>query len=103
MFNFVNQNASNENMPVNNSNLTVDFDALQKARQDLISEIDAIMEYDEHIHTTSNAVARETWEHIKDEELNHVGELLGLLKYLDVSQVKYVLEGLQEFEDRLKN
>ena len=102
MFNFVNQNAVNGNMQTD-GNMTVDFDALQKARKDLVGEIEAIMEYDNHIHTTSNSLARKTWEHIKKDELHHVGELLGLLKYLDVSQVPEVLAGLEEFDNLKQN
>ena len=99
MFNFVNQNASK--MQTSASNL--DFDVLQKARKDLVGEIEAIIEYDNHIHETSNKLAKETWQHIKEEELHHVGELLGLLKYLDVSQVEPVLRGLQEFDELEQN
>ena len=86
MFNFVNQNASK----IQTSASNLDFDVLQKARKDLVGEIEAIMEYDNHIHSTNNKLAKETWQHIKEEELHHVGELLGLLKNLDVSQVEKI-------------
>lgn len=76
-----------------------DFETLQKARRDLIGEIQAVIEYDEHIHTTNNQTAIKTWESIKNEELVHVGELLGLINYLDESQRQYVLKGLAEFND----
>lgn len=99
MFNFVNQNASK----IQTSASNLDFDVLQKARKDLVGEIDAIIEYDNHIHSTNNKLAKETWEHIKEEELHHVGELLGLLKMLDVSQVEPVLRGLQEFDELEQN
>ncbi len=73
------------------------FDTLQKARQDLIGEIQAVIEYDAHIHSTNNSVARQVWQHIKNEELVHVGELLGLINYLDPEQKQYVEKGLLEF------
>ena len=38
---------------------------LGKARLDLIGEIQAIFDYDEHINTTNNQIARETWTDIK--------------------------------------
>ena len=101
MFSFVNKNSS-ENM-VETNMVETDFDALQKARKDLIGEIEAIMEYDNHIHTTRNELAKKAWEHIKEEELHHVGELLGLLKYLDVNQVQHVLNGMKEFEELKQN
>ena len=79
-----------------------DFETLQKARQDLLGEIQAIIEYDNHIHTTTNKFAIKTWEDIKNEELNHVGKLIGLINYLDPSQKQYVVSGFSEFND-LKN
>ena len=83
-----------------NSNMSNDFDTLQKARQDLIGEIQAVIEYDNHIHTTNNRLADETWIDIKNEELVHVGELLALIDYLDSSQRKYIQKGIMEFNNR---
>ena len=102
MFNFANQAVGKENFQPSN-NVAINFDALQKARKDLIGEIEAIMEYDNHIHDTANALARKTWEHIKQDELHHVGELLGLLSYLDPSQVPEVVAGFEEFEKLKQN
>ena len=95
MFGFVNQ-SSNE---IKTNSVEVDFEALQKARKDLVGEIEAIIEYDNHINSATNELAKRTWEHIKKEELHHVGELLGLLKILDVSQVPEVLAGFQEVSE----
>ena len=78
------------------------FDTLQKARQDLIGEIQAVIEYDAHIHSTNNPLARQTWQHIKNEELAHIGELLGLINYLDPEQKQYVQKGLAEFFENQK-
>ena len=80
----------------------MNFDTLQKARQDLIGEIQAVIEYDAHIHSTSDRVARQTWQHIKNEELVHVGELLGLISYLDPDQKQFVQKGLNEFFESQK-
>ena len=79
-----------------------DFDTLQKARQDLIGEIQAVIEYDAHLRSTNDRLAKATWENIKNEELVHVGELLGLLAYLDPAQKSFVQKGLSEFAERLK-
>ena len=73
------------------------FDTLQKARKDLIGEIQAVIDYDSHIHTTNDKLARNTWNHIKEEELVHIGELLALLNYLDPSQIEFVQKGFNEF------
>lgn len=78
-----------------------DFEALQNARKDLIGELDAIIQYDDHLHKTDNKLAKETWENIRDEELMHVGELLGLLFCLAPYQKEYVEKGLDEFNDRV--
>ncbi len=83
-----------------NSEITpsvMSFDTLQKARQDLIGEIQAVIEYDAHIRSSSDSVARQTWQSIKNEELVHVGELLALINYLDSEQKKYVEKGIKEF------
>ena len=80
----------------------MNFDTLQKARQDLIGEIQAIIEYDNHLHNTNDRLARQTWNSIKNEELVHVGELLGLLNYLDPEQNQFVQKGFSEFYDSQK-
>ena len=79
----------------------MDFETLQNARRDLIGELDAIIQYDDHLHKTNIDLARATWENIRNEELVHVGELLGLLYYLAPYQKQFVEQGLQEFNERL--
>ena len=94
---------NNQNQQTNNSNSNItDFEILQKARQDLVGEIQAIIEYDNHIKSTSNRVAKETWQNIKNEELTHVGELLALINYIDESQQKYIQQGINEFNLRIE-
>ena len=78
------------------------FDTLQKARKDLIGEIQAVIEYDSHLRSTSDHLARKTWQDIKNEELVHIGELLGLLSYLDPEQKQFVQKGFSEFYERQK-
>ena len=95
MFNF--NNFSSENAtPVSN------YDTLQKARQDLIGEMQAIIEYDAHIHNSTDRLARQTWQDIKNEELVHFGELLALINYLDPEQNQFVQKGFTEFYERQK-
>lgn len=84
------------------TNNVSNFDTVQKARADLVGEIQAIIEYDAHVNSSSDKLAKETWINIKNEELVHVGELLALLNYLDPSQKQYVDEGIKEFMERLK-
>ena len=89
------------NVPRNDSGNVVDYDALQKARKDLIGELDAVIQYDDHIHTSNVEAAKATWVDIRNEELVHVGELLGLILYLAPYQRKFVEDGLKEFDERL--
>lgn len=85
----------------NNQNSANDFETLQNARKDLIGELQAIIEYDDHLHKTNIEIAKATWENIRNEEMTHVGELLGLLNYLAPYQKAFVEQGLNEFNDRL--
>lgn len=78
-----------------------EFETLQNARRDLIGEIDAIIQYDGHLHSTDNLIAKQTWENIRNEELVHVGELIGLLYWLAPYQKEFVERGLNEFNERL--
>ena len=82
MFNYNNQNGNNPNGRNSNQGNAETFETLQNARRDLVGEIDAIIQYDEHLHKTNIDIAKQTWKNIRDEELTHVGELLGLLFYL---------------------
>ena len=77
------------------------FETLQQARKDLMGEIEAIIQYDYHAYSTQGSAARQTWISIKNEELNHVGELLALLNYLDPSQKQHVEKGVEEFNEIL--
>ena len=84
----------------NNTNYN-HFDILQEARQDLMGEIEAVMQYDNHIRNTQNMVAKNTWTDIRDEELVHLGQLFAMVLYLDPSQKALIEKGMKEFDDRL--
>ena len=105
MFNYNNQNgnymSNNPNGRNSNQGNAETFETLQNARRDLVGEIDAIIQYDEHLHKTNIEIAKQTWKNIRDEELTHVGELLGLLYYLAPYQKEFVEKGLDEFNERL--
>ena len=103
MFNFFNNqnNSVNNENKIDKSNMMDNFADLQKARKDLIGEWEAIMQYDEHIHSSTNRLAVETWQNIKDEELVHSGELLSLIMYLDPSQKQFIEKGIAEFNERM--
>ncbi len=81
-----------------NSNV---FLTLQQARQDLVGELEAIIQYDNHIESTMNPMAKQTWINIRNEELVHVGELFAMINYLNPSQKQYIEKGIVEFNERL--
>lgn len=104
MFNYGNQNnnfTGNNGVRNSSQNGANVFETLQNARKDLVGELQAIIEYDDHIRQTNVEIAKTTWENIRNEELTHVGELLGLLNYLAPYQKSFVEQGLNEFNDRL--
>ena len=63
-------------------------DDLDMLREDLISELQAINQYQEHILDLENEQAVNTLEHIVEEEKEHVAELLRLIQNLDPAQAE---------------
>lgn len=80
-----------------------DFLTIQNARKDLIGEIEAVIQYDNHIHETNDQQTINTLKRIKQDELMHIGELLALLNYLDATQTIFVQKGVEEFESAQNN
>ena len=62
------------------------IDDLEMLREDLISELQAINQYHEHILVLENEEAVTALEHIIEEEKEHVAELLKLIQNLDPVQ-----------------
>ena len=79
----------------------MDFRTIQNAREDLVGEIDAIIQYAAHLRATDNRAAQLTTRDIMQEEMVHVGELMALLFRLDSDFKKKFDEGVNEFNDRL--
>ena len=63
-------------------------DDLDMLREDLIAELQAINQYQEHILDLENEEAVNTLEHIVEEEKEHVAELLRLIQKLDPAQAE---------------
>jgi len=61
-------------------------DDLDMLREDLIGELQAINQYQEHVLDLENEEAVNTLEHIIEEEKEHVAELLRLIQNLDPAQ-----------------
>jgi len=64
------------------------LDDLEILREDLIGELQAINQYQEHILDLENEEAVNTLEHIVEEEKEHVAELLRLIQNLDPAQAE---------------
>jgi len=68
---------------------------LEMLREDLIGELQAINQYQEHIDTMDDEEAIEVLAHIRDEEKEHVVELTKLIQKLDPLQAEmFKKEGL---------
>ena len=68
---------------------------LQMIREDLMSELDAINQYQEHIQTLEDEDSISVLEHIRDDEKEHVAELVKLIQRLDPVQAeKFMKEAL---------
>lgn len=83
------------------ANKEMNFKTLQDARHDLIGELEAIIQYDEHIHNSNIKDVNKTWEFIRDGELMHIGELLGIMFYLAPYQKPLVDQGFERFIKRI--
>jgi rubrerythrin len=63
-------------------------DDLELLREDLIGELQAVNQYQEHIESLENEEAVATLEHIIEEEKEHVAELLALIQNIDPIQAE---------------
>jgi rubrerythrin len=64
------------------------LDDLEMLREDLIGELQAINQYEDHILNLENEGAVTTLAHIIEEEKEHVVELLRLIQNLDPVQAE---------------
>jgi len=64
------------------------LDDLEMLREDLIGELQAINQYEDHILNLENEETVTTLEHIIEEEKEHVAELLKLIQNLDPVQAE---------------
>ena len=73
----------------------------QNTRADIIGELEAINQYENHLEVTDDQAAKKTIEDIVREEKVHVGHLFGLLFQLDPESKKQFEVGYQEFLDSM--
>ena len=68
---------------------------LENLREDLVGELQAINQYQEHIDKTDNEKIKKVLSHIRDDEKEHFAELTKLIQELDqVQKEKFQEEGL---------
>lgn len=61
---------------------------LEMLREDLMAELEAINQYQEHIETLEDEEAIKVLEHIRDDEKEHAAELFKLIQTLDPVQAE---------------
>lgn len=74
----------------------------QAIRLDLASELEAIFLYDAHSNATDDPLAKAVLADIRDEEKEHMGELLSLLIHLDPEEAKLFDEGKGEVSEMME-
>ena len=63
----------------------IDLDML---RDDLVGELQAINQYQDHVDSLASEEARRVLEHIRDDEKEHFAELVKLIQKLDPTQAE---------------
>jgi rubrerythrin len=71
-------------------------DLIQALRVDLASELEAMFLYDAHARASEDPFVAAQLRDIRDEEKEHFGELVALLRYLDPVTTDAFLEGQGE-------
>lgn len=75
---------------------------VQAIRMDIASELEAIYLYDAHALATTDPVARKVLRDIRDEEKQHVGELMTLMRYLDPNFEGFLEDGEGEVKTMMQ-
>jgi len=64
----------------------MDSKVLKSLREDLVGELEAINQYQEHIDEINDKEIKKVLEHIRDDEKEHVAELTKIIRELDEIQ-----------------
>jgi len=67
---------------------------LEMIREDLVAELQAINQYQEHTEALEDEEAIRVLEHIRDDEKEHVAELFKLIQTLDPVQAEKFTKGI---------
>lgn len=76
---------------------------VQALRIDIAGELEAIYLYDAHVHATDDPLAKKVLADIRDEEIEHCGELLSLMRYLDPTVTDLMMNGEGEVKEMMQD
>jgi len=93
---FANPFAGNVDRKMTNQELA------QALRLDIAGELEAIYLYDAHAEATDDPVAKKVLRDIRDEEKQHMGELITLMRYLDPTEMELFEHGAKEVQEMLE-
>lgn len=75
---------------------------VQALRLDIASELEAIFLYDAHVLASDDPLVKKVLSDIRDEEVEHIGELTALVRYLDPSVDGFLTEGMGEVAEMME-
>ncbi|MBN2720178.1 MAG: rubrerythrin [Proteobacteria bacterium] len=84
-----------------NDRLLTKEELIRSIRFMIAAEYEAVQLYEQTAESTDNALAREVLLDIADEEKEHAGEFLRLLRELDPDEEKFYKEGYAEVEEMI--
>jgi Uncharacterized conserved protein len=75
---------------------------IQAIRIDIAAELEAMYLYEAHAMATDDPLVKSVLEDIRDEEKEHAGELLALMRYLDPDTAELLFEGHGEVREMME-
>lgn len=75
---------------------------IQALRLDMASELEAMYLYEAHAMATDDEIIKKVLLDIRDEEREHAGELLSLIRYLDPEIDSFLTEGAGEVREMME-
>ena len=84
-----------------NDRKLTDMELVRAIRFMIAAEYEAIQLYQQTAESTDNALAKEVLMDIANEEKEHAGEFLRLLRELDTEEENFYKEGYEEVEEMI--
>ena len=75
---------------------------IQALRVDIAAELEAMFLYEAHAMATDDSLVKKVLTDIRDEEKEHAGELLALMRYLDPKAAELLYEGHGEVREMME-